>query len=365
MRILYDGSIFYGSHTGGIRRYFTNLISRLPATVEPWITTTYGAGLHFPAHTNLHIRRFPRFRPHRLSARFEKLYYQSIERWTRFALAHPTYYTLLSQHRLRDYRCPTVITVYDMIGELFPEGAPADGVATAAKRRAVDDAQRIICISQSTKQDLIELFGVSEATISVVYLAAELSRNLATGNEPVPSRPYFLYVGGHAWRYKNFDRFLRSMAQVIARHSDALLCVVGPPLSSQQLTRIESLGLSGHVQETGRVVDTHLARLYHHSVALVYPSLYEGFGIPPLEAMACDTPVIASNRSSIPEVVGDAGLLVNPESDEEIAAAMISLLESPSQREELIRRGREREKLFSLDKMAEETYEVYREVASQ
>jgi len=119
------------------------------------------------------------------------------------------------------------------------------------------------------------------------------------------------------------------------------------------------------VVHPGRVDDAQLATLYHHSVALVYPSLYEGFGIPPLEAMACETAVIASSCSSIPEVVGDAALLVDPESEDDLAEAMILLMEDSTRRAELIRRGRQREKLFSWDKMAGEIYNIYREVIGQ
>jgi glycosyltransferase involved in cell wall biosynthesis len=365
VRILFDGFIFSSSHTGGIARYFTNLISRLPESVEPWVTTIDRPGLHFPRHSRLQVRRFPRFRPNRISALFERAYFGSISRRNTFDIAHPTYYNLLSGRRLGQYSCPSVITVHDMIGEIFTDGSRSDQLATAIKREAVDDAQRIICISQNTKHDLIEVFGVSADKIDVVYLASDLNLAMAGGDEFVPERPYFLYIGGHAWRYKNFDRFLRSFAKVVPRHSDAMLCIVGPPLSPKQLERIELLGLSDHVHETGRVSDSHLVRLYNRSVALVYPSLYEGFGIPPLEAMACETAVIASNRSSIPEVVGDAALLVDPESEEELAAAMTSILEDSARREEFIRRGREREKLFSWDKMAAEIQEIYRKVANK
>ena len=150
-----------------------------------------------------------------------------------------------------------------------------------------------------------------------------------------------------------------------SRHGDVALCVVGPPLTNVQLELAEALE-SHHVSYTTAVRQTaHLAKLYLHSVALVYPSLYEGFGIPPLEAMACETAVIAANRSSIPEVVGDAAILVDPESVEQISAAMMTLLEDRSRREVLIGLGRDRAKHFSWDRMAVETREVYREVVGQ
>jgi len=365
VRILYDGLIFSTPQTGGIRRYFTNLISRIPDTVEPWVTTTHKPGLHFPTHRSLRVRRSPPVRPQQLSSLVECVYFRSLERRTRFDLVHPTYYYLLSRRRLRDYRCPAVITVHDMISELFWRGTEAGEQETAKKRQAVADAERIICVSQNTKQDLVELFGVQEEKIRVVYEASELSLAMAKVGQPTPDRPYFLFVGSHEPPYKNFPRLLRSFARVVGRHDEAMLCVVGPPLSNDELAVIESLRLTGRVVHPGRVDDAQLATLYHHSVALVYPSLYEGFGIPPLEAMACETAVIASSCSSIPEVVGDAALLVDPESEDDLAEAMILLMEDSTRRAELIRRGRQREKLFSWDKMAGEIYNIYREVIGQ
>jgi glycosyltransferase involved in cell wall biosynthesis len=141
------------------------------------------------------------------------------------------------------------------------------------------------------------------------------------------------------------------------------LCVVGTPFSNTERKLIAELGLVQAIEHYEQVSDAHLAKLYHHSVAFIYPSLYEGFGIPPLEAMACGTPVVASNRSSIPEVVGDAGLLFDPENMDELTDILITLTDDPSQRERLIARGQERAKAFSWDKTVSQTLEIYREVS--
>jgi glycosyltransferase involved in cell wall biosynthesis len=365
MRILYDGLLFSTPQTGGARRYFSNLISRLPADVEPWVTTTRSPGLHFPEHSNLRVRHFPCLRPQKLSSLLERIYFRRLERRTKFDLAHPTYYNLLSRRRLSDYRCPAIITVHDMISELFSDGTAAAKRETANKRHAVADAAQVICISHHSKKDLIELFGVPERKIRVIHLASELSLAMASGEGNVPERPYFLHIGGHAAPYKNFSRLLRSFAQVTSRFPETLLCMIGPPLTDAESELIDSLRITHHIRHLGRATDAQLARLYQHSVALVYPSLYEGFGIPPLEAMACETAVIASNRSCIPEVVGNAGILVDPESEEQLSAAMMMVLEDRSRREELICLGRERVRDFSWEKMAAETCEVYRQVAGQ
>ena len=121
--------------------------------------------------------------------------------------------------------------------------------------------------------------------------------------------------------------------------------------------------LSGHIEHYEYVCDRHLAKLYRCSVAFVYPSLYEGFGIPPLEAMSCKTPVVAANCSSIPEVVGDAGLLFNPKATGDLADILLLLLDSPKERDRLIAKGHQRAQMFSWDKTVAQTVDVYRSVS--
>ena len=113
------------------------------------------------------------------------------------------------------------------------------------------------------------------------------------------------------------------------------------------------------------MTNRHLKKLYRESIALVYPSLYEGFGIPPLEAMSCETAVIASDVASIPEVVADAGLLFNPRSSDELTDCLLTLLDQPNERERLIAKGRERVRMFSWDKTVVKTVEIYRAVSSR
>ncbi len=162
--------------------------------------------------------------------------------------------------------------------------------------------------------------------------------------------------------YKNFDQLLLAFSKIIDKpnFADLLLCVVGSPFNDQEKERLESLNLSTNVVHYGRATDGQLAKLYNCSIAFVYPSLYEGFGIPPLEAMACGTVVIGANVSSIPEVIGDAGLLFNPKSTDELVDQFLFVLENPIQRDNLIQKGKQQVKKFSWDKTAQETVAVYR-----
>lgn len=358
MRILYDGAVTQAQGAGGIKRYFTSLIERLPSDFQPHFTTCRASVETEPSHPRLRIHRFPRFRPQRLSLKLEEVFFGRVQDSFRFDIAHPTYYTLLSQGEVRDYRCPVVITVWDMIHELFPELYP-DSQFVERKRRAIEAADAVLCISENTKRDLLARHRVDEKKIFVTYLGTDLDATLVQGDESTPSRPYFLYVGARAG-YKNFDGLLSAFAQAATLAPDIALHAVGPQFSLEEAGRIDELGLTGRVEVYSKVRDRQLAALYGHSIALVYPSLYEGFGIPPLEAMHCGTPVVASNRASIPEVVGNAGILFDPDCTNELTDILVSLARDPSSREPLIERGYERARQFSWDKTAQQTIEVYR-----
>jgi glycosyltransferase involved in cell wall biosynthesis len=249
-----------------------------------------------------------------------------------------------------------------MIHELFPAELDPKGRHAEEKRRAIMAAQAVICISENTKNDLLERYPVAPEKVRVTHLASAIDASLANGPEPVPERRYFLYVGLR-YGYKNFNGLLTAFARALSARPDLALCVVGAPFSDSESKLIAGLGLTTAVEHYGQVSDAHLAKLYQQSVAFVYPSFYEGFGIPPLEAMACGTPVVASNRSSIPEVVGDAALLFDPEKTDELTDILIKLADDSPERQRLIAKGLERVKAFSWNKTVSQTLQIYREVS--
>ena len=353
--------IYLIQNAGGVNRYFANLISRLPADVTPYLTTCQSRQINYPAHPNLKVYRYKRFRPAGVSYRLEKYFFDYVAASRRFDLAHPTYYTLLSRSEVGQYRCPVVLTVWDMIHELFPEQDPT-GWNAGVKRKAIEAAQAIICISENTKKDLLERYSLPESKVKVTYLASEIDESLAHGPEPVPSAPYFLYIGLR-YSYKNFDGLLKAFSKAHSSRPGTELCVVGAPFDDAERKLMAELKINDAVRHYGHVSDAHLAKLYRCSVAFVYPSFYEGFGIPPLEAMSCGAAVIASNRSSLPEVVGDAGVLFDPAALDDLADIMLRLLDDEGERARLIAKGRERAKVFSWDKTVAETLAVYRSVS--
>jgi glycosyltransferase involved in cell wall biosynthesis len=238
-------------------------------------------------------------------------------------------------------------------------------MTTRPKKAAAQRADHVICISESTRRDVIEYCGVSPEKTSVIYLGVDLE--FIQGSERTAlrvgsPRPFLLFVGARSG-YKNFDRFLRAFAKSTKLKSELdIVCFGGGPLCSDELRSIIDLGLRpGQIIHRGGS-DALLAQLYGEAEALVYPSLYEGFGIPTIEAMAVGCPVIASNTSSLPEVVGNAGEYFDPTDEDAIKHAIERITGSPTKREELIALGLQQHLKFNWDKCARETCEIYRKL---
>lgn len=370
MRLLYDGEIYSMQAAGGINRYFASLIGRLPASFNPTLLAAKTCEINQPVHPRLKIYGRQKLDLRNFSTRLDSYHsrlrsgcLQTFVDSHRFDIAHPTYYRLLTRRDLSAYRCPVVLTVWDLIHELFPRQMDPRGHAAELKRKALEAAQAIICISENTKKDLLEYYRVPEAKVKVILLASEIDVDLSYGPETVPSRPYYLYVGSRS-RHKNFNGLLAAFGKAVSVRPEMALCVVGEPFVESEKRVICDLKLTNYIEHYRFTSDAHLAKLYRHSLALVYPSLYEGFGLPPLEAMSCGTTVVASNVASIPEVVDDAGLLFDPASTDELADRLLFLLNNPAERERLIAKGRERARAFSWNKTVAETLQIYRSLGN-
>jgi len=250
-----------------------------------------------------------------------------------------------------------------MIQERFPAEFQAGNPISRLKRIAVSRADHIICISYSTKNDLCELFNVPEDRVSVVHLGFDKFER--EGDECYSGRicrPYLLYVGDRSG-YKNFLSLLKAVAsQAVLQNCFDVVAFGGGALSSVEKSLIRDLGFRADAVRQIGGDDSVLGALYSGATAFVYPSLYEGFGLPPLEAMAHDCPVVTSNASSMPEVVGPAGEYFNPADIDALAEAINTVVFDSIRRDELILAGRERLGLFSWSRCAEETRDIYRAV---
>ena len=270
---------------------------------------------------------------------------------------HETYYHI--PPLLKSQRC--VVTVYDMIHEMFPEQMVAGDTTSARKAQAVERADKVICISHRTAADLCERFPRVADKVSVVHLGWRPMETNAEGlDDRSDRRPYLLFVGERRG-YKNFDGLVRAFAASRSLPSDLRIRVFGGgPLTAAERRLITGLGLPlGDVEHCG-YQDADLADLYRGAAALVYPSRYEGFGLPVVEAMGNDCPVICSKAGSLPEVVGSAAEYFDPDSQDDIARAIEAVIYSPVRRKELVELGRAQSLRYSWTRCAEETLAVYR-----
>jgi glycosyltransferase involved in cell wall biosynthesis len=262
---------------------------------------------------------------------------------------------------------PALVTVHDLGYLHYPEAHRRFdrwylGWTT---RRHVRLAARIIADSQATRADLVRYYHADPARITVVYPGRDES--LARVDDPATvaavkarygiSGDYLLYVGTLQPR-KNLVRLVEAFAQIQNHNLQLVLAGQKGWLYADLLARVETLGLSGHVIFTGYVADDDKAALLSSATALIYPSLYEGFGLPVLEAMACRTPVLTSDVSSLPEVAGDAALLVNPLDTDAIAAGMARLVADAGLRHSLVERGSLQIRQFSWAKAARQVLEA-------
>jgi glycosyltransferase involved in cell wall biosynthesis len=366
LKVAFDQQVFLLQEYGGISRYICSLAREL--ALIPDVQTRVVAPLHFNRNlaTLEHVGGTRHLLPRvntklfRLVAFASKhLAHQSINRFKPDIL-HETYYSF---DEYRPFGAKRVLTVYDLIHERYPDLFERSHMTTGPKKDAAQRADHIVCISESTRRDVIEYCGVAPEKTSVIYLGVDVE--FIQAGEPEagrlgPPRPYLLYVGARGG-YKNFGRLLRAFAGSKRLKTEFdLVCFGGGALRTDELQSASELGLRQGQLTHQAGDDALLAQLYSEAEALVYPSLYEGFGIPPIEAMAVGCPVITSNTSSLPAVVGDAGEYFDPNDEGSITQAIERVASSPTRRAELVSMGSQQYRKFTWEKCARETHEIYR-----
>lgn len=347
---------------GGVSRYYSKLVCALVGLGQQ-------AHIYAPFHRNKHIAGLP---SGLVKGRYLKAFPPRTTRifnaYNRIAsrpdiyrfnpdIFHETYF---SAQKAYSGKNPVVVTVYDMIHELYPDSFPSYDSTSKRKRMALERADHVISISENTKRDLMRLYDMDDKKISVVHLAADFPKlNETAQEERALDGPYILFVGERKG-YKNFSGFVRAMARSKRLMQDFTIVAFGGGGFSPEETE-EVLGLGF---KDGQVVhmagdDVLLSRLYKQARVFIYPSIYEGFGIPPLEAMLNDCVVICSNASSVPEVVGEAARLFDPSSLEDMCTSIEKTIYSETEMERLREKGKERARLFSWERCASETLKVY------
>jgi len=384
MRILYDHQVFSLQNAGGASRYHYELMRALcesqpPTHVREDMHTDIHTEIHAEAWLGLHDGTYP-FSALR-GARAQvlscgpaldrgKFRYLVNELFSN-ALApfagtmdvyHPTLYRRMPLVRARR----VVVTHHDCAHERFPQLFSNAAAIIAAKRRLYAQADAIICVSESSRQDLFRFYGTDRAKTRVIHhglrplagsadAAAQLQSLL-----PESPQNYLLFVGARP-PYKNFHALLQAFQGSGLSASMLLLVAGGGPLTGEERALAQKLGIDRRLVVVPAVTDALLAEAYKSARLLVYPSRCEGFGFPPLEAMAAGCPALVGRTSSLPEICRDAAFYFDPENPRSLERELIAAASDEPARARARQRGAEVAALYSWQKCAEETLALYRE----
>jgi glycosyltransferase involved in cell wall biosynthesis len=367
MRIAIDARIIHYS-SGGMRRYVTLLLEALAELDrETRYLVLHSRKQHSPCMPGPNFRPIACWTPchHRLERWMMGL---EVARLRPDLLHSPDFIPPAFGYR------SSVVTVQDLGFLLYPQYLTGQSLRYYNRqiRWAVERTDHILTISRATQRDLTSLLGVHPQRITVAHLAADPGLRSLTPEETeeiissYDLRPgYVLFVGTLEPR-KNLLGLLNAYRALVERQStDLPLVIAGEEgwLYDEVLEQRSSLGLKERVRLLKHVPDRHLAALYTAAGVLALPSFYEGFGLPALEAMACGTPVVVARRGALPEVVGDAGLLVDPDDSDDIAAAVEQVLLHQETRSQLRKLGLRRASQFTWEYTAAKTLQVYRSLA--
>lgn len=363
MKVLYDYQILILQKYGGISRYYYDLISEIRrqelAAVdikvvlsqnryfEPFFNRKAVENLNLPKAVFAHV----------LNRIYTRICVQ------KYDIVHPTYY---HPYITKCHKKKMVITVYDMIHELFPKDVGArDPKTIKRKKEMLYKSDHIIAISESTKKDILKIYpDIPEEKISVIYIGCNFSvddKKLRDVKVDLPAQ-YILFVGGREG-YKNFKFFIKAMEKILKSNKQLhVICAGGAEFTEEEKK------LMSDCEEQYRhmkIDDATLTYLYAHAKCFVFPSQYEGFGIPTLEAFACECPVILSNTSSFPEVGGDAALYFEPDDMEGMRECINRVMGDMVLRDEMIKRGKAQLNKFRWDEIARQTVACYQRVLAE
>lgn len=369
MNLIVDGIVFESQEHGGISRIFSEILPRmcdLDSSLDIDLITSGPIKQPLPVHTQIrqtHIADLPRFIPNRKFPYLKRMVRsvvlgKAISHFDEKAIWHSTHFTLPS-----NWRGINILTMPDLIPELFPahHNRSVQEQFNRYKKKCIEAADAIICISESTASDVRAHYALRpEKKIYVIHLAAsEVFRPMfplpPSVRLPAP-KDYLLYVGGRQG-YKNFEALLKAYSEW-DQLNDIDLVVVGTEWTSSELKSLHDLNLDQNVHLFTKVKDDELALLYNLALAFVYPSMYEGFGIPLLEAMQCGCPIVASQIPSTLEVAGECPIYFDPTDFETIRNALTKAVEEGKD-ERRVNSGLIRSRQFSWEHCAKMVLKVY------
>ncbi len=369
MRILYDYQAFTLQKYGGISRYYSELFLQIIQNKEFELVLNIFAAenenlkLLTPIQPFLDLKKINLKGKYWASNFLNKKFTTEYLKTGNFDIFHPTYYDDYFIKYI--YKKPVIVTVYDLIHEKFGENygsLKSDLPNVVNKRRILEVASKIIAISNTTKKDLMKYYNISSNKIEVVPLASTALPEIGCNFFPELNfdftKKFLLYVGTRRM-YKNFDFFLKSITSLLKHvNSILLVCAGGGSFTDDEKLLIKELGIDKYV--IFQKIDNKILNfLYSNAVAFIFPSIYEGFGLPVLEAMNYRCPCVLSSCDAFLEVAGDAAVYFDPFRCDSIASAVQEIIQSPELRSKLIGLGEKRVKDFTWRKNYEYTKLIY------
>jgi len=378
IKVLYDLQCFEMQKFGGISNYFAKIIDNLPEDINSKVGVVSSDNVYLSergyktterrlAFANGLISKLSpamqlRAKQLMFSAdlRLNRYYSRLLLKQGKFDVFHPTYYDPYILPLIG--KKPFVLTVHDLISEVYPGLFPEDHLLIRGKKAVIPKATHIISISEKTKEDLMRFFNVPEEKITVVYHGADEYDYVPSSKRLIEGK-YILYVGMRHM-YKMFYKWFESCIPVLKRHPELSLVCTGSPFRNDEIELFKSHGLQDRIIHYRFEAEQEMYDLYHYAEAFVYPSEYEGFGLPILESFKARCPLILSNSSCFPEIAGEAAVYIEngPEGFNFAEQFEKVYNQTPEEREQLLKRQDERLKLYSWKKTAEQTAEVYKKL---
>ena len=362
MRVYYDYQILCSQVYGGISRCFYELISRLNEkdSFEAVIKCTFSENRYF--EKLLKKKAFPHYH-WRIGELIKKVNKELAVKYLRedYDIIHPTGYDPYI-FDCKEKKHKVVVTIHDMIQEKFSDGYYEGSAIITQKKRQIYEADHIIAVSNNTKKDILNIYpDIPEDKITVIYHGKSTLSDESPEYEfmnGIPRR-YILYVG-QRYSYKNFNRFVEAMKPLLEDDPELnIVCAGGGGFKKNELEKIKP-NADRFIQKT--VDDIELAYLYRNAICFVFPSLYEGFGLPILEAFNCGCPVLLSNTSSMPEIGGDAALYYDPYNAEDIMDKVSIAVKEENTREKLKKMGYIQANKFNWNITSEKVWHCYNHV---
>lgn len=352
MKVLFDHQLFAYQRYGGASKYFAMLLAHMPE--GSWDTTTLFSNNEYVRALDLFkVRHFLNgfyFRGQgRIMNEFNKPYSLMRLRRKDYDVFHQTHFEPYCLKAIGDK--PMVTTFHDInFATLNPNPRIVE-----QQKKSLARADKIIAVSKNTKKDVIEMFNLDSDKVEVVYHGIEKPHY--SDDRKILDFPYVLYVGSRE-NHKNFKRFVDAFAVFHKKFPEIHLVCTRQPFNAVESQRLEMLGLLGCSHFISAREDV-MNKLYRDAVMFVFPSLYEGFGMPILEAMVNNCPVVLADASCFPEIAADSALYFDPESIEDMSEKLIAVAQDSELRRDLINKGADRVKLFSWDNCAKGHMKVY------